>query len=49
LDVCNDASALKSWLSTIHDHGVAALTGLPDQPGVVLQVLDLFGCARETN
>jgi [2-(trimethylamino)ethyl]phosphonate dioxygenase len=49
LDVSNDASALKSWLSTIRDHGVAVLTGLPDQPGMVLQVSDLFGYVRETN
>lgn len=49
LDVCNDASALRSWLSAIHDHGMGVLTGLPDQLGMVLQVSDLFGYVRETN
>jgi hypothetical protein len=49
LNVCNDASALKSRLSTIRDHGVAMLAGLPDQPSMVLQVSDLFGYVRETN
>lgn len=48
-DVSTGPDALATWLSMIREHGVAALTGLPDRPGVVLEVAELFGHVRETN
>ena len=48
-DVAADDQARASWLAHIRDLGVATLTGVPAEPGIVCRVVDLFGFVRETN
>ena len=41
--------ALRDWLTAIRDEGVALLRGVPTQPGIIFEVVALFGYVRETN
>lgn len=47
--VAADKRARLAWLQAVRDHGFAFLTGVPTEPGTILQVIDLFGFVRETN
>lgn len=47
--IANDPEALRVWLTAIREYGLAVLTELPDETGVVLEVAELFGHVRETN
>lgn len=44
-----DENALRSWLTSVRDHGLAVLTNVPNKEDMVLQVVELFGHVRETN
>ena len=48
-DVIEHPTALARWLGGVRDYGVALLTGLPQQNGMVARVAELFGQVRETN
>jgi len=48
-EVSNDAAVRLSWLRAIDELGVAFLSGLPAEPGRVLDVAALIGWVRETN
>lgn len=48
-DVAADERALAGWLADVRDYGFALLTDVPTEPGMVLQVIALFGYVRETN
>ncbi|MGF1610827.1 MAG: gamma-butyrobetaine dioxygenase [Kiloniellales bacterium] len=45
----SDRAALAGWLAAIRRSGVAVMTGVPAEPGMVCQVAELFGHVRETN
>lgn len=47
--VSSDPAALKTWLASIRDHGLAVLTEVPAEAGMVTRVAELFGYVRETN
>ena len=47
--VASQESALRDWLAAIERHGFALLHGVPTRPGMVLEVVKLFGYVRETN
>jgi gamma-butyrobetaine dioxygenase len=44
-----DPARLHDWLVSIRDLGFGLLENLPTTPGLVLEVVDLFGYVRETN
>ena len=48
-DVSTKLARLASWLADIRDRGFAILMGVPETQGMVLEVADRFGFARETN
>jgi len=48
-DVATSERALAGWLADVRDYGFALLTDVPTEPGMVLQVIALFGYVRETN
>jgi gamma-butyrobetaine dioxygenase len=48
-EVAKGGDALARWLAQVRDLGFAILTGVPAEPGMVCQVIELFGCVRETN
>jgi len=48
-DVAGNERALAGWLADVRDQGFALLTDVPIEPGMVLQVISLFGYVRETN
>jgi [2-(trimethylamino)ethyl]phosphonate dioxygenase len=48
-DVAGHNTARARWLGHIRDRGVALLTGVAPEPGMVCRVVDLFGFVRETN
>jgi gamma-butyrobetaine dioxygenase len=48
-EVQSSEAALAAWLADIRDYGFSLLTGVPAEPGMVLQVIALFGYVRETN
>ncbi|MGB1310490.1 MAG: 2-trimethylaminoethylphosphonate dioxygenase [Leucothrix sp.] len=37
------------WLNAVAKYGVTKLSGVPDEAGMILKVVDLFGFVRETN
>jgi [2-(trimethylamino)ethyl]phosphonate dioxygenase len=47
--IASNDRALAAWLADIRDYGFALLSGVPTEPGMVLQVIALFGYVRETN
>jgi [2-(trimethylamino)ethyl]phosphonate dioxygenase len=44
-----DEGTLRDWLAAIERYGFALLHGVPAQPGMILEVVKLFGYVRETN
>ena len=48
-EVVQGGRALADWLAHVHDLGFVLLSGVPTEPGMVCQVIELFGCVRETN
>jgi [2-(trimethylamino)ethyl]phosphonate dioxygenase len=48
-DLVASERALAGWLADIRDYGFALLRDVPTEPGMVLQVIALFGYVRETN
>ena len=47
--VCADESALRDWLASVREFGVALLRGVPCEAGAVESVAELFGHVHETN
>jgi gamma-butyrobetaine hydroxylase len=47
--VTRDATALARWLASVDRFGFALLHGVPARPGMVCEVVGLFGYVRETN
>jgi [2-(trimethylamino)ethyl]phosphonate dioxygenase len=47
--IASNDRALAAWLADIRDYGFALLSDVPTEPGMVLQVIALFGYVRETN
>jgi len=47
--IAQDEGALRDWLAAIERYGFALLHGVPATPGMVLEVVKLFGYVRETN
>ncbi|MCR9221670.1 MAG: TauD/TfdA family dioxygenase [Alphaproteobacteria bacterium] len=47
--VTRDPEALFAWLDDIRRDGVAFLSGVPQEPGMVCRIVSLFGYVRETN
>jgi len=47
--IARDEGALRDWLAAIERYGFALLHGVPARPGMVLDVVKLFGYVRETN
>lgn len=47
--ICRDKQALRGWLRHVEQLGFALLHGVPTTPGVVCEVVSLFGYVRETN
>jgi [2-(trimethylamino)ethyl]phosphonate dioxygenase len=47
--IASNERALVAWLADIRDYGFALLSDVPTEPGMVLQVIALFGYVRETN
>jgi [2-(trimethylamino)ethyl]phosphonate dioxygenase len=47
--VAKDKAALIRWLAAVSRLGVALLHGVPAHPGMVCEVVGLFGYVRETN
>ena len=47
--IASQESALRDWLAAIEQYGFALLHGVPATPGMVLDVVKLFGYVRETN
>ncbi len=47
--VIRDDKQRLEWLDAVEKYGVARLTGVPTQPGMILKVVELFGFVRETN
>ena len=48
-DVVSDSGQLRNWLNAVTEFGWALLIGVPTEPGIVLNVVELFGYVRETN
>ncbi len=48
-DISTKPAHLTTWLADIRDRGFAVLTGAPNRSGMVLEVAERFGFARETN
>ena len=48
-DVIRDDATRLAWLDTVISHGIAKLSNLPVQPGMILKAVDLFGFVRDTN
>ncbi len=48
-DVAADPGARIRWLRVVRDRGFAVLTGVPTEPGTVLEVARLISYVRETN
>lgn len=44
-----DNSAFLQWLEALRDHGVARLTGLPVEDGLLMRVVERIGTIRESN
>ncbi len=44
-----DSAALHRWLVGVRDLGFGLVENVPTPPGSILEVVDLFGYARETN
>src|SRR5262249_51279109 len=47
--IVNDRRALARWLGQVRSFGFALLHGVPARPGMVCEVIGLFGYVRETN
>lgn len=47
--VVADPGARRRWLTDVRDLGFAVLTGVPTEPGTLVEVARLFGHVRETN
>jgi gamma-butyrobetaine dioxygenase len=47
--VAGQESALRDWLSAIDQYGFALLHAVPTTPGMVAEVVQLFGYVRQTN
>jgi gamma-butyrobetaine hydroxylase len=47
--IAGQEDALRDWLAAIERYGFALLYGVPAAPGMVLEVVKLFGYVRETN
>lgn len=47
--VQQDRAALCQWLTAVRDYGFAILRNVPPRPGMVTEVVSLFGYVRETN
>jgi len=48
-EIASDNGALREWLALVKSHGFAILHGVPTEPGMVTEVVALFGYVRETN
>lgn len=48
-EIRNSAAALVRWLEYVQTYGFARLSGVPEQPGALFDVIGLFGFVRETN
>jgi gamma-butyrobetaine dioxygenase len=48
-EVASGGKALARWLAHIRDEGLALLSGVPTEEGMVCRVVELFGYVRETN
>ena len=47
--IASQEAALRDWLMAIEQYGFALLHGVPTTPGMVVEVVKLFGYVRETN
>lgn len=47
--VIRDDQVKLEWLESVAKYGVAKLSGVPVQEGMILKVVELFGFVRETN
>ena len=47
--IASDEGALRDWLAAVEQYGFALLHQVPVIPGMVIEVVKLFGYVRETN
>ncbi|NJN46258.1 MAG: DUF971 domain-containing protein [Candidatus Competibacteraceae bacterium] len=47
--LCDEDAALREMLQDVRDYGFTMLRDVPTEPGMVLEVVKLFGYVRETN
>ena len=47
--VCTDSAAKCRWLADLRDLGFTLVTGVPTEPGTLIEVAEQFGFVRETN
>ena len=48
-EALNNDHVMVQWLEALRDYGVARLTGLPQQDGLLMKIVETIGTVRESN